>query len=268
MPRAAEVIGGFKAIAILAMAAVLLMGVTAAQAELTERGDLFVRFEGGISPSALPREQLAPISIRVSGTVRTLSGERPPALRRIKIALNRGGRVDSKGLPVCHMSQINGASGEQALAACGDALVGRGSFASDTAYPDQDSFPSNGRILAFNSRLLDGGEAILAHIYGTFPVPTARVIVFHVRHTRGTYGTVLSGALPTSLNRHGWVTHLSLVFHRRYTWHGRSRSYVSATCAAPVGFPGAVFPFARASMAFEDGRTLSSVLTRNCRVRG
>jgi hypothetical protein len=33
-----------------------------AGAELTERGDLFVSFQGGIEPNALPRTKLAPIA--------------------------------------------------------------------------------------------------------------------------------------------------------------------------------------------------------------
>ena len=51
-------------------------------------------------------------------------------------------------------------------------------------------------------------------------------------------------------------------------YRGQRRSYLSATCDAPAGFPGATFPFAHASMTFADGRTLSSTLTRSCKVRG
>ena len=47
-----------------------------------------------------------------------------------------------------------------------------------------------------------------------------------------------------------------------------ARSYLSAACDAPAGFPGASFPFAHASMTFADGRTLASTLTRSCRVAG
>ena len=73
-----------------------------AHAELTERGDLFVRFQGGINPTALPRKRPAPITVSVAGSVKTLSGERPPALRKIEIELNRGGELNSRGLPICH----------------------------------------------------------------------------------------------------------------------------------------------------------------------
>src|SRR6478609_2424903 len=113
-----------KTAVVLVLAALLALTVPLAHAELTARGDLFVRFKGGIAPSALPRTKLAPIAVSVAGAVKTLSGERPPALRRIRIELNRGGRLDPHGLPVCRYGQLVAASPPQALAACRDALVG------------------------------------------------------------------------------------------------------------------------------------------------
>jgi hypothetical protein len=237
-----------------------------ADAELIERGDLFVNFSGGIAPDSLPRDALAPISVQVAGTVKTLSGERPPALRGISIAINNGGRLDTHGLPRCRQSQIETATGRSALHSCRRALVGTGSYAASVAFPEQSSFPTQGKILAFNA-IVAGHRAILAHVYGSDPVPTTRVIVFRIHRERGTYGTVLTGALPVALNRYGYITRFSLDLHRIYGVHGHRRSYLSAACAAPAGFPGAVFPFARASMVFADGRTLASTLTRSCSVR-
>jgi hypothetical protein len=259
--------GGKKTAVIVAAVAVLGSIVPLAQAELTERGDLFVRFKGGIAPNALPRTKLAPIAVSVAGTVKTLSGERPPALRKIRIELNRGGRLDPRGLPACRYRELVAASSQQVLAACKDALVGEGAYAAKTAFPEQASFPSEGHILAFNA-VYKGHSAILAHIYGHDPVPISRIIVFRIHRTGGTFGTVLTGMLPDAINHHGYVVGIALRLFRRFDFHGQPRSYLSAACAAPPGFPSAVFPFARASMSFADGRTLSSTLTRSCRVSG
>jgi hypothetical protein len=256
-----------KLLLALFAAAVALTIVTPASAELVEHGDLFVRFQGGLAPTTLPRDAPAPIRVSVRGTVTTLSGERPPALRSISIALNRGGHLDSRGLPRCRMSELVSTGDGQALANCGDALVGRGSYLANTAFPEQLTFPASGRILAFNA-VVDGRPAILAHIYGTEPVATTRIVTFRIHHGHGAYGTVLSGSLPPALNRYGYVKRIDLSFFRRFAYRGEMRSYLSAACPAPAGFPGAVFPFARASMGFADGRTLSSTLTRSCRVRG
>lgn len=247
--------------------ALLVLTASLAQAELTARGDLFVRFSGGIAPDALPRDARAPISISVVGTVRTLSGERPPALRGISIEINQGGRLDAQGLPLCRRSEIEPSSSQEALARCGAALVGGGTYAADVAFPEQSAFPSDGRILAFNS-VVDGRRAILAHIYDPQPLPITRIIVFYIREQSGTFGTTLTGSLPATQNRWGYLKQISLTLHREFVYRGRQRSYLSAACAAPTGFPGATFPFARAAMSFADGRTLSSTLTRSCKVRG
>jgi hypothetical protein len=248
------------------LTATLVFGVALASAELVERGDLFVKFEGGINPTALPRTTNAPISVRIDGTVKSLSGEQPPALRRISIAINRGGRIDTRGLPVCRRSQIESASARQALTACGSSLVGRGRFAAEASFPEQSSFPLIGGILAFNT-VVDGGRAILAHVYGNTPFPNSRIFVFRIRETEGTFGTVLSATLPPALNRYGYLKRIVLELRREFVVRGQVRSYLSAACSAPEGINIGIFPFVRVGMGFEDGRKLSSTLIRTCRVR-
>jgi len=252
---------------VLCLGLALLIGVTFARAELTAKGDLFVKFSGGIAPTALPRHQLAPIAIAIAGTVKSLSGDRPPPLRRISVGIHRGGQLDTHGLPVCHQNEIDPGSSAKALEVCGSALVGEGTFAARTAFPEQETFPAHGRILAFNSVTSKGQPTVLAHIYGSHPVPITRVIVFYIHHHPGhTFDTTLTGSLPAAINRYGYVKKISLYLFRLFTYNGRTHSYLSAACAAPPGFPSAIFPFAHASMTFEDGRTLSSSLTRSCHV--
>lgn len=251
----------------IAVVAIALLIASIARAELTERGGLFVRFKGGINPAALPRTQRAPITVSVAGRVKTLSGERPPALREIEIELNRGGELNSNGLPVCRYGQLVAVGPSKAMEECGDALVGDGAYIGQTAFPEQATFPSRGHILAFNG-VYRGREVIFAHVYGNDPVPITRIIVFYIHRSGGTYGTVIKGSLPDAVNHYGYVEEIALRLHREYTYRGRQRSYLSAACAAPSGFTIATFPFARASMTFADDRTLASTLTRSCKVSG
>lgn len=255
-----------RVLGVVALSAALLVGASLAHAELVERGNLFVKFDGGIAPTALPRTVKAPISVRVDGTVRVLSAERPPALRHISIAINRGGILDTRGLPTCRRSQIEPATTEQALEACRSALVGEGRYLGALALPEQNRFPLQGRVLAFNA-VVDGQRAILAHVYGSDPVPNSRIIVFHIRKGHGTFGTIFSAALPARLNRSGYLKRISLNLRRTFVYRGQKRSYLSAACSAPAGFSSATFPFSRVSMTFEDGRKLSSTLIRSCRVQ-
>jgi hypothetical protein len=250
----------------VAVVLVSLLVAAGARAELVERGDLFIKFQGGIFPTALPRDAHAPITVSIDGTIRTLSGQHPPALRFISIAINRGGRIDTRGLPRCRRSQLEPATSEQALAACRPALVGEGHYeAQALALPEQFEY-LRGRVLAFNG-VIDGKAVILAHVYGINPTPNSRVFVFHIHHAEGTFGTILTATLPTALNRTGYLKQISLNLRRDFVYRGREHSYVSAACEAPAGFNGAVFPFARVGMTFADQRKLSSTLTRSCQVR-
>jgi hypothetical protein len=257
---------GKRIAALAVLVAALFLGSSLASAELTERGDLFVKFDGGIVPNALPRHERAPITVNVAGTIKTLSGERPPALRRIAIAINRGGSLDTRGLPVCRRAELEVRSTRQVLKACGPALVGRGRYEGALALPEQTNFPLRGRIVAFNA-IVDGQRAILAHVFGSDPIPTTRILTFRIRRSQGTFGTVLSADLPASLNKHGYLKQISLSLHRNFVHRGRERSYLGAACAAPAGFRVGIFAFARVAMTFSDGRRLASTLIRSCRVR-
>ncbi|HXF30164.1 MAG TPA: hypothetical protein VN522_01495 [Solirubrobacterales bacterium] len=252
--------------ALLAASLLVFTFASASHAEVVSKGGLLLNFSGGISPTALPRERQAPISVGLAGTVKAFSGEGTPPLRRLEIAINRGGRLDTRGLPLCSREAIQPSSTAQAREICGPALVGEGSFDADVLFPGQAAFPSHGHVLAFNA-VVAGRPAILAHVYGRRPASTTRIIVFHIGHGSGTYGTVLTASVPESLDQWGHLTHFSLDLHRDFTYRGRRHSYLSASCPAPSGFPGATFPFARAAITFADGRTLTSTLTRSCRVR-
>lgn len=256
-----------RSLPVAATLTLLAMLAMPASAELTQHGNLFIRFDGGIAPQALPRNEPAPISVRIEGTVRTLSGKHPPALREIEVAINRGGKVNATGLPICRRTRLETATPSEALAACGPSLVGSGGIVARTSLPNQAPTTVRAEILLFNAS--DRGRtAVLAHVYETQPVPLARVMTFQIkRRAHGTFGTVITGRLPTSLNRNGYIKSIFLQLERRYTFHGQRRSYITAACAAPSGVRTASFPFAHASMAFADGRELSSTLVRTCRVR-
>ena len=252
-------------IAALALASMLFTAL--ATAELSQHGNLFIRFDGGIAPTALPRHQLAPISVRIEGTVRTPSGDQPPPLERIEIDLNRAGKLSAVGLPTCPRSRIETATPTEALTACGSALVGSGGMIARTSLPDQTPTSVRGEILLFNGTD-HGHPAILGHVYESKPTPLTLILTFKIRRHPGTFGTAITTTLPhTRNNRSGYLKSIFLQLERRYRFHGQERSYLSAACSAPAGFSAASFPFAKASMSFDRGPTFSSTLVRSCRVR-
>lgn len=240
---------------------------SASTSVIVQRGPVRVSFDGKLTPHALPRHGTAPVGIAVDTRISGTKGGAPPQLRRIAIEINRNGHFSAKGLPVCEESAIQPSTTVGARAACGAALVGEGHFAANVKLPEQSPFPSSGKVLAFNGRL-HGKPAILAHIYGTQPAPTSYVLPFSIRESRGTYGTVLETSLPNATGNWGYVTGLEMKLHRSFHFHGKRRSYLSAGCPAPAGFPGASFPLARTSFAFAGGMTLVSTLNQSCRAKG
>jgi len=255
----------FAAITVVAvgMATVLL---ASANADVVQKGGIRVTFGGELTPHTLPRSGAAPVKVTVEAKIASAGGKTPPQLRRMTIAINHNGHFEPKGLPVCTMREVQPTTTEDAMAACGESLVGEGSFSAKVLFAEQAPFPSTGKVLAFNG-VVDGKPAILAHVYGTKPVPTSFTLPFVLTHGTGEFGTVLSASIPQATGTAGYITGLSMKLGRTFSVNGRPRSYLSAGCPAPKGFPGATFPFAKASFAFA-GRTLSSTLTRSCGARG
>jgi hypothetical protein len=85
--------------------------------------------------------------------------------------------------------------------------------------------------------------------------------------TEGQFGTVLSTTVPKIAGGAGYLTAIGLSFGRRYRVGNSERSFLSASCSAPAGFPGAVFTLARGSFFFADGHRSTVSLTRSCSVR-
>jgi hypothetical protein len=238
-----------------------------AEAVVIQRGGIKVSFDGKLAPKKLPRKGSAPVRVSVEARIAATDEAKPPQLRTISIAINRYGHFDPTGLPICTERDIQPATNQNALKACRDSLVGAGSFSANVALSQQSPFPAEGKMYAFNGRV-HGKPAILAHVYGTNPVPTSFTFPFVIKPTKGTFGTVLRANLPQATGNSGYVTGLSMNLGRNYSYRGKLRSYLSASCPAPKGFGSAVFPLARAGFFFKGGRSLGSTLVRSCGVRG
>jgi hypothetical protein len=256
-----------KRIAVIGLLTTALFGVAIARAELAGENGLFVSFGGGFNPRSLPRDRDVPVTVNLDTSIKTSDGKQPPQLRRISFEVNRYGRITTTGLPVCSPGLLESTNTPTALERCRPALVGRGQFIANVQFPDREPFPVHGQMLAFNGRS-HGHPAILLHVHGSSPAEVTVVLVFSIRHpARGKFGTVLSARIPRLASDLGYVTHVSLVFNRRYEYRGKSYSFLSARCAAPSGFPGAIFSFTRGTFSFAGRQKIVTTLTRNCTVR-
>jgi hypothetical protein len=245
-----------------------LTGAALARAEISQQGTLRVTVSGKLAPKKLPRRGTAPIAVSVNGTVSTTDQTLPPQLKKMRIELNRHGKLDTTGLPSCVYRRIQPGSTSHALNACRSSLVGKGSFTANITLAGQEPYPTKGRLLVFNSR--QGRKPVLyGHIYSAKPFATSFVIVFKVQKLRkGTYGISLNAPLPKAMDSWGRLTGLKMTLSRRYRYKGRRHSFISSGCPAPKGFTRAVFPLARSSFSFSDGKKLTSTFTGSCKVRG
>jgi hypothetical protein len=254
----------------LALTALLLACLpiaAAAASQLVQEGNLRVAFDARLLPHALPRERAVPVTVQLGGSVRTIDGSAPPPLREMSIAMNRAGLVSVAGLPRCGAPRLQQTSTEAALRLCRDALVGRGHFAANVDFPGAPAFPASGTVLVFNSST-PKRMSLLLHLYGSTPVRAAFVLPFRIsRRSEGAFGTVFSTRLPELASDLGYVTDIDLTIGRKYRYERRRRSFISASCAAPSGFPGAVYRLAKAEFSFADGTQLTSNLSSDCKVR-
>lgn len=240
-------------------------GVAASQAQTLQKGDVRVKFDAEFAPHLLPRQEAAPVRIKIEGGIATTDGSHPPPLQWLEVELNRKGELSTTGLPVCSAPLLQSTTTEQALGRCGSAMVGKGSFDAEVALGGD--VPASGRIVAFNSRL-HGRPALLLHFFAQVPVRFTLVVPLTISRKRsGEFGTLLRTRVPRIAGGLGSITRIDLTIGRRYSSAGARRSYVSAACSALPGTDLAVFPFARARFRFKSSPEFDAKLLKVCRVR-
>jgi hypothetical protein len=255
--------GGLVALALLLALAVA--GV--ARAEVEQQGNIVVAFDGGITPKTLPRTGVAPVAVTIDSSFKSATGEDPPPqLRTISIGINRAGKLFDKGLPSCRVRKVQPATIRAARKICRDAIVGSGHVEVRVHLANQPPFTFNGPLLVFHAKRSGGHRRLLAQVYGLKP-PSAFVLNFKIVKTAGEFGTVIKTTLPKPARKWAYVTHFDMKLRRIYTYQGEQHSYVNAGCAAPEGFPGAVYNFAESNFGFAGGKHVTTTLIRDCKVR-
>lgn len=250
----------------LAVAAVALCLAGPAAAEVNQQGHLITTFDGGLSPTTLPRESVAPVAVQVGGSFKTNAHQPLPQLRTISVAINGAGELDDTGLPVCRVSAIQPATEGNARQLCHRSIIGNGHVTVDVHLENQIPFTVDANLLAFNGPTEHGHKLILAQVYAKNP-PGAFVLTFKLKKQPGLFGTVMSTKLPHSAQSWAYLTSFEMTLHRQFRYHGKPHSFVSAACAAPAGFPGAVFPLAKANYGFAGGQHMKTTIVRSCRVK-
>jgi hypothetical protein len=255
-----------KRTAALLGAALLLGGAAYAGAVTVRQGGIQITALAQVKPNKLPRRGTAPIAVFIAGHLQSAEGGIPPQLQKLTIDVNRHGLLQSKGLAVCRIPEVQPASTQRALADCGDALIGSGRFWAHIVLPDQGAYPSQGRLLVFNGK--EGGRpSILAHIYTSHPFNSSFVIPFSIHRLRkGPYGTELRASLPQALGSWGYLDRIKLTLRRKYRYRGKQLSYFNAGCPAPGQAKRTSFALAYAQFAFAGRPSMGVTVNKACAV--
>jgi hypothetical protein len=255
-----------RALCVLAALALLgALGAGLARGERSQKGNLIVSLDGDLAPLALPRDRAAPVSVHLEGGLQTADGTLLPRVTRIELGLPAQGILSTRGLPVCSQRRLRSTKPAEALAACHRALVGQGRLEAQVLLPNQEPFTIDTRLLAFNGRA-DGRRAVILHAFAVNP-PIVAVVPFVLRRRDGRFGLALVADLPSALGPWPRFASFEMTLSRRYTYRGRSRSYLSASCPIPPRFTAGFFSFAQAGLTLVGGRRLSTGIARSCRAR-
>jgi hypothetical protein len=244
--------------------AALGSGAVPAGAERAQEGEVIVMINGGIKPRELPRRNPEPVAVFLSGGVRTANGSGIPRVNWIRLELAWRGVMNTKGLAVCPRKRIASTVSRQALALCGDALVGRGKLEAQIYVPNQAPFGVKANMLAFNGKTKAGRPAVWAHAYSTDP-PTSFVIPFTVKHEPRK--TILVTTIRRSVGPWPHVSSFQIKVSRRFRYRGKMQSYLKASCPVPKAFTAGFLSFARATYSFAGGEQIVTESVRSCRVR-
>jgi hypothetical protein len=230
--------------------ALIVVAGALAKPHVIRAGNLFLRDNGGISPSRLPRHSQAPIAGHIDATIGTTDGSHPPAVRTVDIDFDKSIRLNAEGLPACKQGELEARPTEAAKKACPDAIVGSGEGEVEVAFPEQAPFSAKGPIVLFNGGVHGGTTHLFVHTYVAVPAPTAVVATVEIsRIHRGHYGIHTVSRVPPIAGGAGSVTRFKLTIGRRFVQRGKKVSYLTASC--PTGIY-----YTEGNIHFADGTTL------------
>jgi hypothetical protein len=256
--------GRKRAYIVLALAMVLGLAAAPVYGERSQAGDLIIYLRGGVSPRTLPRDHSVPVSVRLQAGIETENSVPLPHVRKISLELAYQGALDTEGLPVCSRNELRALDASHAIAVCGSALVGRGTLYARVFVPSQAPFGLHAQLLAFNGKTRQGHTAIWVLAYSPDP-PVSFVLPFHVRRRPGPFPTALVSIVPRDIGPWPHFAHFKMVVFRRFRFHGRVHSYLSASCPLAPRLTSGLLSLARATFTVDNAPDLAVEAVRTCR---
>jgi hypothetical protein len=235
-----------------ALIAVSVAGIaTGANKPVTvEAGNLVFTFNGGFSPSKLPKKKLAPITLTASGKIAAKDGSHPPALKEVILKTDKNGAINVKGIPVCKSGALQSRDTAAAKKACPKSIIGTGKTTVEVQFPEQRPIDVNSALLVFNGGTSGGKTTLYIHAYFSAPVTGAIVTTVKIQKKKeGRYGLKSVATIPKIAGGSGSVKSFDLKINKK--------GVLTAKC--PDGKLQA-----HATSVFADGTKAAATIIRTC----
>lgn len=234
-----------------AVIAVSVAGIAAAgnKPVTVQAGNLKFKFNGGFSPTKLPKNKMAPISLTASGDITSLDGSHLSPLKTVVIETDKNGAINVKGIPVCKSGQLQSRDTHAAEKACPKAIIGSGETTVGVKFPEQPEIDVKSKLLVFNGGFSGGTTTLFIHAYFSAPVSGAIVTTVKIKKVHnGRYGLKSVATIPRIAGE-GAVKHFNLTINKK--------GVLTAKC--PDGKL-----VAKAAATFADGTVAKAPIVRTC----
>jgi hypothetical protein len=240
-----------------ALIAVSVAGIASAASEkpvTVEAGNLKFTFNGGFSPSVLPKNKFAPITLTASGKIATKDGTHPPALKEAIVETDKNGAINVKGIPVCKASQLESTDTATAKKNCGSSVIGTGTVTAEVLFPESNPVDVNSQLLVMNGGQAGGTTTLYIHAYFSAPVTGAIVTTLKIKKVHnGRYGLKTVATIPKIAGGFGSVIDFNLKINKK--------GVLTAKC--PDGKLQA-----KTTAVFSDGTKATAGIIRTCTGKG
>lgn len=229
-----------------------------AYAITAEVGPVVVSATATLKPRELPARGNRPVFLSSITRVGTKDGSTPPTLQTLLFQLDRNGTVDTKGLPTCTTTELEGTTPAVARKRCAGALVGKGTGKALVTMPGRAPFTIASPLSFFNGPPDHGSPTLIAHAYETVPAPQALLVPITIeRVAKGRYGFRAEVQLPQIAGGYGAATLAEAKIGAVRKRGGQEVGYINAHC---VGGRLQV----QGSAKFTDGDYFPVLLTSPC----
>jgi hypothetical protein len=245
--------------AILAVVALLVMGGMAVGAIVLRAGPVEVTAEGGFTPTTLPKDKTAPITLHGEGKIANSEGGLPPILKTLTVWYDKHGAVVTKGLPYCTKAKLMATTTATARKVCSGSIIGEGHGTALIAFPEQRPFKASSPITIFNAAPHNGNPTVLAHAYLSVPAPTTYIVPVEIQKVHaGPYGFRTEATIPKIAGGYGIPLEGRLTIGKRWTFKGQKLSYANASC--PAGKLQA-----KVETGFAEGTKINGIIIKHCK---